>query len=184
LPDDELDPYQVLQVGPEVDQRTLKAAYRELARRFHPDVSESEASRRAMVRLNQAWELVNTPAKRTATDQRLRGISTLSADPSRVPGTGASGGRSGVPRRGAGGWGAGAAGPPPGRPSGSKLDFGIYLGWTLGEIVREDPGYLDWLAERREGKPFLAEIKALRHPKEAQADAEAAARKRGLFRRR
>ena len=40
------------------------------------------------------------------------------------------------PRRCARADGLGAAGPPPGRPSGSVLNFGRYSGWSLGEIAR------------------------------------------------
>ncbi len=54
--------------------------------------------------------------------------------------------------------GTGGAGPAPGRPSGSVLDFGRHIGWSLGEIARVDPGYLEWLEGRREGKPYLDEI--------------------------
>ena len=52
----------------------------------------------------------------------------------------------------------GGAGPPPGRPSGSVLDFGRHAGWSIGEIARSDPGYLAWLEERREGQRYLEEI--------------------------
>jgi hypothetical protein len=52
----------------------------------------------------------------------------------------------------------GANGPPPGRPYGSVLDFGIYAGWSLGEIARRDPGYLMWLRDRAEGEGHAAEI--------------------------
>jgi hypothetical protein len=54
--------------------------------------------------------------------------------------------------------GTGGAGPAPGRPSGSVLDFGRHIGWSIGEIARVDPGYLLWLEERREGRPYLDEI--------------------------
>lgn len=54
--------------------------------------------------------------------------------------------------------GTGGAGPAPGRPSGSVLDFGRHIGWSLGEIARVDPGYLEWLEGRREGRPYLDEI--------------------------
>ena len=57
--------------------------------------------------------------------------------------------------------GTGGAGPPPGRPSGSVLRFGRHLGWSLGEIARVDPGYLEWLEARREGQPYLDEIDEL-----------------------
>jgi hypothetical protein len=54
--------------------------------------------------------------------------------------------------------GTGGAAPPPGRPTGSVLAFGRHLGWSIGEIARVDPGYLLWLEDRREGRPFLDEI--------------------------
>jgi hypothetical protein len=57
--------------------------------------------------------------------------------------------------------GTGAAGRPPGRPSGSVLDFGRHIGWSLGEIARVDAGYLVWLAERSEGARHRAEIDAI-----------------------
>ena len=58
-----------------------------------------------------------------------------------------------------------------GRPSGSVLDFGIFAGWSLGEIARTDPGYLEWLDERHNApedasdashaRPYLEEIDGL-----------------------
>ena len=54
--------------------------------------------------------------------------------------------------------GTGGAGPPPGRPTGSVLGFGRHIGWSIGEIARVDPGYLLWLEDHREGRPFLDEI--------------------------
>ena len=56
--------------------------------------------------------------------------------------------------------GTGGAGPAPGRPSGSVLQFGRHLGWSIGEVARVDPGYLVWLAERGEGEPYREEIDA------------------------
>jgi hypothetical protein len=57
--------------------------------------------------------------------------------------------------------GTGGAGPAPGHPSGSVLDFGRHVGWSLGEIARVDPGYLIWLAERPDGARYRDEIDAL-----------------------
>jgi hypothetical protein len=57
--------------------------------------------------------------------------------------------------------GTGGAGPPPGRPSGSVLPFGRHIGWSLGEIQRVDPGYLLWLSERPEARPYADEIEAI-----------------------
>jgi hypothetical protein len=66
-------------------------------------------------------------------------------------------------------WAPGAAGPPPGRASGSVLNFGVFKGWSLGEVDRFDPGYLIWLAERPEGLPYLGELRALRAQAEQAA---------------
>lgn len=66
--------------------------------------------------------------------------------------------------------GEGAAGPPPGRPQGSVLPFGRHIGWSLGEVARVDPGYLQWLAARPEGELYQAEIEALLAPLLRRAD--------------
>ena len=51
--------------------------------------------------------------------------------------------------------GDGAAGPPPGNPSGSVLTFGRYTGWSLGEIARTDLEYLEWLDRMPIGSGIL-----------------------------
>jgi hypothetical protein len=81
--------------------------------------------------------------------------------------------------------GAGAAGPPPGNPSGSLVTFGRYQGWTLGEVARTDLEYLEWLDRMPIGRTYQAEIDALlrRHGRRVTATADDR-RKRGLFRRR
>jgi hypothetical protein len=81
--------------------------------------------------------------------------------------------------------GTGAAGPPPGDPSGSVLTFGRYTGWSLGEIGRADLEYIEWLDRMPIGRPYRDEIDAIlrRAGRRRSADAEAVDR-RGLFRRR
>jgi len=81
--------------------------------------------------------------------------------------------------------GHGAAGPPPGNPSGSVLTFGRYAGWSLGEIARRDVEYLEWLDRMAIGRQYRDEIDVLlrRAGRRKSAAAEAADR-RGLFRRR
>ena len=73
----------------------------------------------------------------------------------------------------------GTAGPPPGRPSGSVLDFGRFKGWSLGEIARVDAGYLMWLDDRREGARYHAEIDDLLHKMSLRRPPPTAERKRG-----
>ena len=46
-----------------------------------------------------------------------------------------------IRRQGDGGYGT--AGAPVGPPQGSVVDFGRYSGWTLGQIKRADPEFLE-----------------------------------------
>jgi curved DNA-binding protein CbpA len=81
--------------------------------------------------------------------------------------------------------GLGAAGPPPGNPSGSVLNFGRYAGWSLGEVARADVDYIEWLDRMPIGRMYRDEIDALlrRAGRRRSAPTEADER-RGLFRRR
>ena len=125
------DAYAVLGVDRTADDETIASAHRRLARHHHPDLAGESATRR-MMRINAAFDAVRTAAARAAYD------SVRTPPP---------------PRDGTGG-----AGPAPGRPSGSLLDFGRHIGWSLGEIARVDAGYLVWLADRPEGEPYRDEI--------------------------
>ena len=129
------NPYTELGADVEADRRTIRGAYLAKARRHHPDLGGSV---RTMARINEAFELLNDPARRAAYDAEHS--DWLLRRKAHLPS-----------------W-TGAAGEPPGRPSGPVLDFGIFAGWSLGEIARRDPGYLVWLAESDEGQPYLAEI--------------------------
>jgi curved DNA-binding protein CbpA len=131
-----LDPYRELGISRTADAREIRTAYLAKARLHHPD---NGGTVRAMARVNAAYELLRDSVERAAydTSPEVRVDETRRAER----------------------W-TGAAGPPPGRPVGPVLDFGIFAGWSIGEIARRDPGYLEWLAERREGEPFLEEIAA------------------------
>jgi hypothetical protein len=62
------------------------------------------------------------------------------------------------------------------------LDFGVFYGWSLGEIARYDAGYLQWLEKKPEGRPFAGEIDALlkRHGlREAPSPAASGSNRRG-----
>ncbi len=81
--------------------------------------------------------------------------------------------------------GHGAAGPPPGDPSGTVLAFGRYAGWSLGEIGRKDVDYLEWLDRMPIGRPYRDEIDVLLRKAGRRRSATGdAADRRGLFRRR
>jgi curved DNA-binding protein CbpA len=170
---DQFDPYAILQVSQDADQEVLQAAYRALARRFHPDLSTDPAASAQMALLNAAWETLGDPERRAAYDRtHVSGIilgspsrSTASFRPDPAPtattrptmGSARSSGSSGVAWR-RGPHGEGGAGPPPGNPSGSVLDFGRHIGWSIGEIARVDPGYLEWLDKHPQGQRYRDEI--------------------------
>lgn len=177
----EPDPYDILQVRADASEEVIRAAYRALARIHHPDMTGDPASAARMVLVNWAWEILSDPLRRARHD-RERG---LTHDPASAPptayapdtgdetgaarGSPARSGRPPIQRRGADGrvieWrnapdGTGGAGEPPGRPSGTVLPFGRFIAWSIGEVARSDPGYLDWLDQRPEGAPYRDEIDA------------------------
>jgi curved DNA-binding protein CbpA len=81
--------------------------------------------------------------------------------------------------------GLGAAGPPPGNPSGAVLRFGRYSGWSLGEIGRVDVDYLEWLDRMPIGRPYRDEIdRLLRRAGRRRSAPGGDETRRGLFRRR
>jgi curved DNA-binding protein CbpA len=81
--------------------------------------------------------------------------------------------------------GLGAAGPPPGNPSGAVLRFGRYDGWSLGEIARRDVDYIEWLDRMPIGRPYRDEIDVLLRESGRRRSARAdQTDQRGLFRRR
>lgn len=192
------DPYAILGVARGSSDSTIAAAHRALARIHHPDIAGEGATAR-MMRINAAFDAIRTTTRRIAFDglehwQATPGRDDRDADgafpgerrPSSAAGrvTDAQGPIGGRPRSERDG--TGGAGPPPGRPSGSVLGFGRHVGWSIGEIARIDPGYLAWLSERREGRPYLDEIAAtllrvgFHHDPGGAAAPE---RRRGVFRR-
>ena len=78
----------------------------------------------------------------------------------------------------------GSAGAPPGRPSGSVLNFGRFSGWSLGEISRTDIEYLEWLDRAPIGRQYQAELDQLLRQAGRRSSAVQDESRRGLFRRR
>lgn len=265
------DAYKILQVDHEAEDEVIVAAYRRLARKYHPDVAPGPEAAARMAAINAAWELIGEPAKRAAYDREravraAMGTSGVGSAPPAPTGAArpagshahtsrSSAGAGAAPRSGSGSatgpgpnsssssssgstarpasashagggssagappgqssaprppepvsrdWtsgrstsgggydasmrtadGTGAAGPAPGNPSGSVLNFGRYSGWSLGEIARTDLEYIEWLDRMPIGRPYREELDAIlrRTGRRRSAPAEAADR-RGLFRRR
>ena len=151
--------YRVLQVDPGANQLVIQAAYRVLARIFHPDV---EGDDEEMKRLNQAWSILGDPVQRAEYDRQLAGRhrgppAAWSGDARTAPSPFAGAARShpAAGHRSPPGPSAHQptattrpedhAGPPQGEPAGPTLSFGRYEGWTLGQVARVDPPFLEWL---------------------------------------
>jgi len=174
------DLYKVLQVDPEAEREVIRAAYRTLALKHHPDLSAGSHDR--MAALNHAWGILRSVSARAAYDQ-ARAEARRTPEVQRKPG---------VPKpeqpkpvasdeiR------APLPATPPGTPSGSVLDFGRYAGWSLGQIASADPVYLEWLARTPIGRSFNREIHALLATRAAAplARVAAAERRSRRFRRR
>jgi len=75
-PTDAEDYYETLQVSPRADAEVIEAAYRVLARRFHPDLNPSPAATARMARLNAAWETLGDARRRSAYDRERRAAHT------------------------------------------------------------------------------------------------------------
>lgn len=201
------DPYKTLQVDPEAEDEVIQAAYRRLARKYHPDVMPGPEAATRMAAINAAWARLGDPLARAAVDrERAVSQSIPTSTPASAP-RAAAAPRSTTPpppdeisrdwtsgRSNQGGGyddsmraadGFGAAGPPPGDPAGSVLNFGRYVGWSLAEIARRDIEYIEWLDRTPIGRPYREEVDMIlrRVGRRKSVEAQAADR-RGLFRRR
>jgi molecular chaperone DnaJ len=64
------DYYQVLGVSRDADEKEIKAAYRKLARKHHPDVNPGDkAAEEKFKEINEAYQVLSDPEKRAAYDR-------------------------------------------------------------------------------------------------------------------
>ena len=145
----ERDAYEVLEVSRFASWPELRAAYRTLARRFHPDGTSPHTRR--MVEINAAYACLEQ-VRQAAGEATSAGVPV-----------------------GPGRWdGGGSSVPPPPSPAGTgslldrvktaaridtpMVDFGQYAGWRIAEIAECDPRYLRWLSRHSSGLRFQAAI--------------------------
>ena len=63
--------YDILQVSPDAEQEVIQAAYRRLARKYHPDVNSGPGAAKRMREMNEAFEVLGDPRKRAEYDAEL-----------------------------------------------------------------------------------------------------------------
>jgi curved DNA-binding protein CbpA len=161
-----VDPYHVLQVIPDAEDEVIRAAYRALARKYHPDTGGSQVQ---MAILNAAWETVGDRAQRARYDSESKAAVAQTTEAEThgdaeeashatpwAPATPSSPAKPSSP-----------ATPFSRRPmsprarSGTVLDFGRYAGFSIGELAAADPDYLEWLARTTIGRRLQSEIEAV-----------------------
>ncbi|MEX2136626.1 MAG: DnaJ domain-containing protein [Chloroflexota bacterium] len=137
------DPYRILYVIRDADPDVVRAAYRVLARKLHPDGKDAPldaAAERRMADLNWAYAQVRDEAARRAYERdRMANPPRTAAEP-----------RS-----------HGAPLPDDDDATHVTLDFGRYQGWTLRDVARRDIDYLIWLRRHASGARFRAAIDRL-----------------------
>ncbi|MFG0256480.1 MAG: DnaJ C-terminal domain-containing protein [Phycisphaerales bacterium JB043] len=63
------DPYKLLGVSRSASAEEIKSAYRKLARELHPDVNKSEDAQERFSRVQQAYEILSDPEKKSQYDR-------------------------------------------------------------------------------------------------------------------
>lgn len=139
--------YRVLMLDPSADADVVSVVYRRLAQRYHPDRDTSPEAARRMSEINAAYGVLKDPVKRAEYDHQLADRRDRRSGDRLV--------------RRPGDVAYGAAGAPVGPAEGSVIDFGRYSGWTLGQIRRTDPDFLEWLMRVPTGRQYRQEIAAL-----------------------
>lgn len=152
-----VDLYGVLQVDPRAEASVIQAAYHALARRVHPDHSRTDDTAPAMALLNRAYGVLRDPQQRREYDR-----TRVEPEPMVTPTAPEPTFHEQRP--------APMTVPPTAGPAGgSMLTFGRYDGWTMQQVARHDPEYLEWLRRHSSGVGYRREIDAILAAKRAAA---------------
>ncbi len=138
------DLYQVLQVAPDAEPEVIRAAYRALAQKHHPDAGGTQER---MAELNRAWAVLGEPQARRHYDRGRVVVSSRAAARAETAAQ-ATAAQEATSARADG-------------PGSTVLDYGRYQGWSLADLARQDPDYLTWLARTPSGRGYRQEIETL-----------------------
>jgi curved DNA-binding protein CbpA len=139
--------YKTLMLAETADAEIISTVYRKLAQRYHPDIDASPEAARRMGEINEAYATLRSAEKRRAYDAWLASRRDRRKNDHLIVAAGD------VP--------FGVAGVPAGPAHGSVLEFGRYSGWSLSQIRRHDPQFLEWLMHVPAGRQYRDEIKTL-----------------------
>ena len=141
--------YDLLMLTPDADADVITVVYRHLAKRYHPDANPGAENVARMMELNEAYAILNDPAKRALYDEII-GASPQAAK--REPGPTEDDAAEASPY--------GEAGVPPQTPppTGSVMTFGRYRGWALNQVARYDRDYIEWLSRTTLGRNYRSEL--------------------------
>lgn len=64
--------YQILNISPDAGQAEIKTAYREMAKKFHPDINREQGSEEIFKIIQEAYEVLSDPERRRQYDATLR----------------------------------------------------------------------------------------------------------------
>ncbi len=140
-----IDFYKILQVDPEAHPAVIRAAYRVLAQIRHPDTPTGSDEK--MVALNQAWSVLSDREKRATYDRSRAALAPRAMQASRYAGKQSEDHK--------------PAGPGSRARRSSVLDFGRYQGWSIEQLARHDPDFLEWLARMPIGRSYQSEIETV-----------------------
>jgi curved DNA-binding protein CbpA len=170
----ERDYYKILQVDPEASVAVITAAYKVLAKRFHPETDLSGVHEVRMAELDRAYNTLRDPAARQRYDlERMERLSPvgpgpepeqisppalIAPSPRHTSADGTPDGDSMLTRMGSIGSLPRASAEFAMSAGDIRLDFGRYEGWSLLDLAKHDQTYLRWLARHSSGLRFRREI--------------------------
>jgi curved DNA-binding protein CbpA len=143
------DAYQILNVTSDADPDVIRAAYRVLARKLHPDgraTPLNPVAETRMADLNWAYAQIRDATARARYEVERREAPPRAAPPP----------TSTDPR-------THGVSPPPAEhdPTLAVLDFGRYAGWKLHDVAKRDIDYITWLHRHASAAHFRPAIDRL-----------------------